>query len=271
VTSASRRSWARRTAIACAALMLAVTLLSAFVRLASLGPGCEPWPVCYHERPAMAARYSAETATSPAVEAARGAHRMAASTVLVVIVVLLVLSLGPRPYLQREGRHAMALLLLAVFLTVLGRWSAGVPSPGVVLGNLVGGFLMFALCVRLAWPAATPGPADSGVALNLALGLVLLQVAGGAMGHPLHRYAAAAVLLGVGWLAWKQLRSAARGVAVALALLLALQLALGLAQFALGLPLALVLAHNVTAMLLLTVLLRLKPLPLLDGPRAPRP
>ena len=255
--------------------MLAVTLLSAFVRLASLGPGCEPWPACYHERPTMSERFSAEAAVSPAVEVARGAHRVAASTVLVVVIVLLVLSLGPRPYLQREGRHAMALLLLAVFLAVLGRWSSGAPSPGVVLGNLLGGFLMFALCVRLALPntahSGSSYESSHGMELNLALGLVLLQVAGGAVGHPLHRYAAVAVALGVGWLALQHLRRGARGVAVVLALLLSLQLALGLAQFALGLPLAMVLAHNVTAMLLLTVLLRLKTLPLLDGPPTTRP
>ena len=250
--------------------MLSVTTLSAFVRLASLGPGCEPWPECYHERPAMAERYDAEAAASAPVEAARGAHRAAASTVLVVIIVLLVLSLGPRPYLQREGRHAMVLLLLAVFLTVLGRWSAGVPSPGVVVGNLVGGFLMFALCVRLAWPAvAAERSGGAGIALNVALGLVILQIAGGAAGHPLHRFAAAAVVLAAGWFAWTQLRGGgARHLAVALLALVGLQLALGLAQFALGLPLALVLAHNVTAMLLLTVLLCQKPLPLLDAPHA---
>ena len=37
----------RKVALACAALVLAITSLSAFLRLSASGLGCEPWPQCY--------------------------------------------------------------------------------------------------------------------------------------------------------------------------------------------------------------------------------
>ena len=37
----------RALAFACAALVLAITTLSAFIRLSRTGLGCEPWPQCY--------------------------------------------------------------------------------------------------------------------------------------------------------------------------------------------------------------------------------
>jgi heme a synthase len=131
-----RRRYIRHAALACVVLLFAVTTLSAFVRLANLGLGGGP--------------------ETEAVLMARDGHRIAAATVLLGVLALLVLSLGPRPYLEREGRHALALLMLAVFLAVVGRASAGVVTAPILLGNLLGGFLMFALAWRLAWPAARP-------------------------------------------------------------------------------------------------------------------
>ena len=41
------RLWLRRLAWLCAAMVLAITCLSAFVRLVNTGVGCTPWPGCY--------------------------------------------------------------------------------------------------------------------------------------------------------------------------------------------------------------------------------
>jgi cytochrome c oxidase assembly protein subunit 15 len=66
--------------------------------------------------------------------------------------------------LWREGRMALGLLALALFLAILGRWTAGARVPAVMLGNLLAGFAMFALSCLLALTAGqrTPvdGPAD---------------------------------------------------------------------------------------------------------------
>jgi cytochrome c oxidase assembly protein subunit 15 len=71
--------------------------------------------------------------------------------------------------------------------------------------------------------------------------------------HLVHRYAAlavAATTLALAAVLWQ----GARGLALAVAGLLALQLALGIAAVWLSLPLALVLLHNITAVLLLLAL-----------------
>lgn len=224
--------------------MLAVTTLSAFVRLANVELG--------------------GAAETDAVLLARGAHRIAASSVLLVVIGLLALSLGPRPYLQREGRHALVLLMLTVFLAVLGRWSAGNPAPVVTLGNLLGGFLLFSLCWRLAWPMAGRLAPPLQRLASFAAAVLLLQVGFGALGLAVHPWSAVVVLVVLAPLGVALWRNGQRGTATALAGLLVLQLGLGLVQLASGQPLGLVLAHNVTALLLLATLLRVVRLPLLD-------
>jgi cytochrome c oxidase assembly protein subunit 15 len=179
----------------------------------------------------------------------------------------------------------------------------------VVLGNLLGGFAMFALSVRLvqatgaggAATAASPGMTRwvwIGVALLVAQvalgGLVSATHAGvscpeltrcdmgaaswqsfnpwhepghdladplnraGALLHLMHRLGAvlvAAVLLPLGVAAWRRGRRAG----AALILLLVLQAGLGVALVLGGLPLAIALAHNATAALLLAAVLGLVP------------
>jgi heme a synthase len=238
-----RRLLVRRAALLGAGLMLAVTTLSAFVRLANIGLDGAPEP--------------------DAVLLARGAHRIAASTVLLVVLGLLALSLGPRPYLQREGRHAIALLALTVFLAVLGRWSGGSAAPAVTLGNLLGGFLVFALCWRLALPEARPLDARLQQFAGLAAAVLLLQVSFGALGLAVHPYSGLVVLLVLASLGAALWRVGQRQGATALLALLAAQLALGLLNPLTGAALGVVLAHNIIALLLLAGVLRFVRLPLL--------
>ena len=176
-----RRAWLRRAALLCAALVLVVTTLSAYIRLAHAGLGCADWPTCYGQRLREAQAGRAEPAPPAAVATARAAHRAAAVSALGVVIVLLVLA-ARRPRLSREGALALALLVLALGLAVLGRWSAGARVPAVAVGNVLGGMLMFALAWRLAVPlgAATLPPALRAWA-GLGTALLLAQVALGAL------------------------------------------------------------------------------------------
>lgn len=155
----------RRIAALCTLLLLAVTSLSAFLRLEKAGLGCADWPACYG---ASLRAQQAGAATPPrvddeAVVAARIAHRFAAVAVLAAIVAMLVLALGSTPMLRTEAALAAVLLLLAIGLAVLGRYSAEVRVPAVTIGNLLGGLAMLALAARLstagaAAPGASAGP-----------------------------------------------------------------------------------------------------------------
>jgi cytochrome c oxidase assembly protein subunit 15 len=271
-----RVSQLRKLAWACAVLVLAITSLSAFMRLSRAGLGCEPWPQCYAERAAMTPE-ALEPLDGPAVTTARVLHRVAASTALLLIIFMLVKAFAQQPVLQPQGRLVLGLLALALFLAVLGRMGGASRAPAVGLGNLVAGLAMFALSVRLVQSSVAPGAGVAslrGWTLG-ALGLLLLQIALGGLVSVLqlsarcgdtglcqwHRATALvllALLVPLGIAAW---RRGARGPGAALAVLALAQAGLGLLQLGWpGLPLALGLAHNLIAALLLAVLLALLPL-----------
>lgn len=177
-----RRETLRRLACACALLVLVVTGASALLRQAKAGLACDDRAACYGQDLRRLQQGLAPAATEQTTLAAvRVAHRLAASGVLLLGLTMLMIAAGAQPRLPRETTLTLLLLALAAVLALLGLRSAAARVPAVVLGNLVGGFLMLALCVRLARPAAS-GPRDvlRGAA-RLAAVLVVLQVGLGAL------------------------------------------------------------------------------------------
>lgn len=153
-----RRAGLRTLAYWCAALVLAITSLSAFIRLSQAGLGCEPWPGCVGS--ALRAAQdggAAPVGDSTAVQVARLAHRVIATAALACVVTMVALCLVGRPRMWRDGVLALLLLALALGLAVLGVWTSGSRVPAVAMGNLLGGMLMFALCWRLAAPPQRQG------------------------------------------------------------------------------------------------------------------
>jgi heme a synthase len=256
----ARRRLVRRVALACAVLVFAVTSLSAFVRLsntAAATAAAAPGAAEIAATGPVAADPALAVVESEAVLMARGAHRLAASTTLLVVIALIALSLGPRPYLRREGLLSLGMFALVVFLAVLGRWSSGAVGPAVTLGNLLGGFFLFALCWRLAWPEP---PAAAGQLRPLALLTALVlsaQVALGALSHPAHPWGAIVVAPLVVALAVRAWHAGWRAAAAGLGTLLVVQLVIGLGHTAAGSPPLFVLVHNMAALLLFATTLRM--------------
>ena len=177
-----RRTQLTVTALVCAALLLATTGLSAFMRLTQAGLGCSDWPACYGAYlRALQQGVEAIAGSTTAVSAARVTHRLVASAALLLVIRMVWSTLVVKPRLSRPGALAGALLALALALALLGVVTPGARTPLVALGNLLGGFLMLALCWRLAAPRGEP-PVPGLGALGVA-GLVLLsaQVVMGAM------------------------------------------------------------------------------------------
>lgn len=144
---AHRRRLLQRAAWLCALLVLVVTSLSAFLRQSGADLGCRPWPAC-HARAASAD--AAPVPPTAAVQAARGTHRVVASSLLVLLVGMVVFAYrGPRS-LVRERRVLLLALGLVLFLAVLGVFTAGARLPAVTLGNLLAGLLLFATFVYVA-------------------------------------------------------------------------------------------------------------------------
>lgn len=170
-----RRRILHRLALLCAALVLAVTSLSAFLRLAKVGLGCSDWPACYGQdlRRAQQGRPASDEAQA-ATALARLAHRITASTALLLVITMVLVCLGSKPLFVREGLMALAVLALALFLAVLGWWSSTARVPAVAMGNLLGGFLMLALCVRFAMPERAASITTTGARGMLVLAALLL-------------------------------------------------------------------------------------------------
>jgi heme a synthase len=267
----------RRLAWLCAVLVFAITSLSAFIRLSKTGVGCDPWPQCYAQAAQSAQQgQPPEAGADSAITPARTIHRVVAVIPLIVILMLVTASLA-RPVLWPELRMASALFALALFLAVLGRWTAGSRMPAITLGNLLGGFAMFAVSVRLVLKATATATATSAAApragpgLSLlawcAAALVFVDVALGGLvpaapadsfdqlALTMHWVGAAAVFavsLPVGILAW---RGGQRRAGAALLVLLAVQAVLGAVLSFSSVRLGVVLVHNVAASLLLGALM----------------
>jgi cytochrome c oxidase assembly protein subunit 15 len=241
-------------------LMLAVTSLSAGLRLTPPRPECADWPVCRAPpAPGGSVELPVLAGTPPAVAAARAAHRVTASLALLSAGVLVLLSLARRPRHRTAGGLAIALLLLALGLAALGIVTPGSRAVAVLLGNLLGGLLMLALAWRLTRHLSGGGVDAGGPSLGWwALAGALLwavQAALGAMsgtgaaiglpiGHQALSFAPGAFALGVGWTAR---RRGLRPEGTALMAVGVLQWLLGATAARFDASVTLVLVHNVGA------------------------
>ncbi len=173
-----RQDGLRQLAFWCAALVLAITSLSAFIRLSQAGLGCEPWPLCFGSTLRAAQQGAvAPVSDSLAVQVARLAHRLIATVALAGVGTMVAVCLVSRPRMWRKGLLALVLLALALGLAVLGAFTSGSRLPAVAMGNLLGGMLMFALCWRLAAPPRPSGH-TAGVTVSVLAGMVSVVLLG---------------------------------------------------------------------------------------------
>lgn len=120
------------------ALALAATfvivVLSAYIRLDKTGVGCNPWPQCYGEHVAETSAFSPPTKASVA-------HRFVASALGALVIALAFISLRS-PFRASRAVLAWLAFVLTVFLALLGVYTPGSSLPAVIVGNLLGGFLL---------------------------------------------------------------------------------------------------------------------------------
>ncbi len=152
-------------------MAVALALVSAHIRLVNSGLGCTDWPQCYGQIGA----YAADGATRT--------HRVLASALGLVVLVVAGAALWPRMRFTNWG-SPVALLLVMIGLAVLGNWSSGLLRPGVVLANFTGGIVMAALLWWMLIAAlrthALPPPDRNRTALHgwsvFAIGLLFIQI-----------------------------------------------------------------------------------------------
>lgn len=145
---ASRLRSIRALALLVCLLSLAVVAVSAYLRLDAAGLGCADWPACY----------GALLATDPLplhYGLPRLLHRLVASAALVLTCVLVWRCLRPQP-VQPAARNAVLLLMLMLFLSALGFFSADPRLALVGFLNIVGGLGLVSFSWRVAMAAAPP-------------------------------------------------------------------------------------------------------------------
>ena len=140
------RLWLARTGIAGCILMAAIIVSSAYLRLTTMGIGCDPWPACYGhvQKSVQAAQPHATDLTPLSVKVARLAHR--ASAMLVAILAVLTVLLGRMRAARSAHNTALTVTLLGltIVLAAVGRMSATLLVPAVGIVNLLGGFGLLA-------------------------------------------------------------------------------------------------------------------------------
>lgn len=268
MTDDRRTRTLRQLALTALLLMLVVTSVSALLRLTQPRPACPVWPNCRgnvvqqiasEQRPGLAA----------ALVVARAVHRTAASLALIVVLLLALVALARRPRNWRVGGPALALLGLALGLSVLGIVTPGSRANAVLLGNLFGGFLMLAIAWQITQRYDSSLDLDVGRRfiwwVLAAAALWMTQAAFGALAgtgrsglaanvHASLALVAALAAYHVGALAN---RSGLAAIGIAVIAMVFIQWLLGVSAAVLGAPVSVVLIHNFSAAVVLALLLGL--------------
>lgn len=179
-------------------LVFVVVVLSAYLRLAGSGLGCEGWPACYAVfKPEGGAWQDIAALRVPIPAWATFIHRLVATVLGVFIFGITIMAIARR---RESAAHVVIALLLlgfTIFLSVLGYITPSPLLPWVTLSNLLGGMAMLALLWWLGQRltgAAAPGMTDASARLRpwvrLGLLVLLLQISLG--GWVSANYAAAA-------------------------------------------------------------------------------
>ena len=283
---ARARRLIRGVAAAGVAVVVIVLSMSALLRLRAAGLGCADWPACYgradagatvpslarlmHRMAAMAATFAVVSIGVIAASRPRPFRRELASSVVMFVLLAGLAALGRSSADAQSAAVPLfnvlgGMVLLALFARIATagvRHDANVPGWGPPLARAGLFLLLVQIALGVLTSATFSGLACPGLLgcgngsalrpLPLASGSMLAPEAGAAL-HMLHRATALALLAVLLSLAWG-LRRSHRALALLLVAAVLLQVALGVVMVAASLPLALAVAHNVGAALLVCVL-----------------
>ena len=155
-------------------LTFAAVILSAYLRLESIGLGCEGWPECFGEMPVVQARGVVPGTTAGAI------HRFAATLLGLIVIAITIMALRGRRPVGIGLTAPLSVFGLTLFLSILGYNTPAPRLPAVTLGNLVGGMAMLALLWWMGQRSVEKASDEAAVKNTLRpwalLGLLILAV-----------------------------------------------------------------------------------------------
>lgn len=143
-------------------LSIAMTILSAYIRLADSGIGCAPWPACFAEQFVVDPQPGIAIAEADPRRGFRVTHRVMASAFAVVILVMTVYSLWYRSRLGVSPVIPVFCFVLTVVLSIVGINTPDIAHPVVTGINLTGGMVLAALLLHLLLLQQGPGAPGHG-------------------------------------------------------------------------------------------------------------
>jgi cytochrome c oxidase assembly protein subunit 15 len=123
-------------------LALAMTCLSAYIRLADSSLGCEPWPSCYGAGVYIDAAPGITIHKDDSNRGLRVLHRGMASLFGLLVLLLSTISLWFRKTLKVPIALPIVCVLLTLMLAIVGMNTPDILHPRVTLMNLVGGMAL---------------------------------------------------------------------------------------------------------------------------------
>ena len=158
-------------------LALFVIMLGAYTRLTDAGLGCPDWPGCYGQL--VVPTHSLE----PVKAWTEMLHRYVAGTLGLLIITLAVgVGYARKKHVDLPWKIPAVLLCLLAAQASLGMWTVTLKLlPIVVMGHLLGGFLIFSCLVYYSWQLLAPklefDKKYSTWMINLGLIIVFCQIA----------------------------------------------------------------------------------------------
>jgi cytochrome c oxidase assembly protein subunit 15 len=177
-----RLFWFRRLALAGALLAAAVVVLGAWVRLTDAGLGCPDWPGCYGHMYPNAGHAAAQSGSHFAKALHEMIHRYFATTLGLVITVLLVWAVRFRKDRDQPLLPAVLLFIVVCLQGALGALTVTLLlKPLIVTAHLLGGLTTLALLWWLSLAPTTRQLTEQESSLRrfalLGLAALILQIA----------------------------------------------------------------------------------------------
>jgi cytochrome c oxidase assembly protein subunit 15 len=130
-------------------MTLLTVILSAYIRLAEVGIGCDDWPACYAQlhpdTEKKGVTVLTEDGRNMAHYGARVAHRYIASILGLFIIAVFVLALRQGTSRATGLLVPLTIFAITVFLSLLGYYTPTRSNPLITMGNLLGGMALLGL------------------------------------------------------------------------------------------------------------------------------